>query len=570
MHLLTILKRDPDIFGKRLLALATISGIANAAILAVINTAIQKGGDDGIRASIDDGLQASIGADVSFRSVLLFCLAIAIYVVSQQRLMMEASRRIEGLLDRLRVRLINAARAAELIDIEKIGRTEIYAGLSREVQIISQCASMLTVAGQSAILVLFCMAYMAYLSTTAFILATVFTATGAVFHLTRSKEVNAQLHESALRENQMVSGFSDILEGFREIKLNKKKSDEISENVSQVSGLVSRLRIKTQALQAHDFVWSNVTFFVLTGLMAFAVPILTTVDSETVAMTTTATLFLIGPVVSIVGSLPNFAQANAAAQRILSLEERLSQLQPLPVAKEAANRFANFRSIRLDHLQFNHQAVGGDKGFEVGPITLDIERGSTVFITGGNGSGKTSLLYLLLSLYPAASGTVSVDGSIVTEASIQSYRNLFSTIFSDNHLFGELFGIESLDVDEVERLFAMLEMGHKIKLDGRRFNTLQLSSGQKKRVAMIAAILEKRPICVFDEWAADQDPSFREKFYRIILPYLKAAGITVIAITHDDKYFDGADVRLHMADGKLITVTPQSDGTLETNVLASE
>ena len=265
-------------------------------------------------------------------------------------------------------------------------------------------------------------------------------------------------------------------------------------------------------------------------------------------------LFLIGPVSNIVGSLPVFAQANAAAERILVLENSLQSLSPLSDDSSLDGRFSGFKAIQLNAIQFSHTSPGGEGGFEVGPISLDIDRGSTVFITGGNGSGKTSFLYLLLSLYPAAKGTISVDGTTIGTTNIHAYRNLFSTIFSDNHLFAELYGIENHNPDEAKQLFELLEMDHKVTLDGRRFSSLKLSSGQKKRVAMIATILEKRPICVFDEWAADQDPHFREKFYRVILPYLKAAGVTVIAITHDDKYFDAADVRLHMADGKLTFV----------------
>ena len=247
MHLFDILKRDSDIFGRQLLGLAAISGFASAAILAIINMAIQK--TDG------QGVQVTEGVDVSWRSVILFVLAIGLYIASQQRLMVDACQKVEVILDKLRKRLVEAARSAELLEIENIGRTSIYAALSREAQVISQSTPMLIIAVQSTILVICSMLYMAYLSTTAFVLATSFTVTAAIFHLSRSKEVAAQLHETAMRENQLISGFSDILEGFREIKLNTRKSNDISANVSRVSALVSALRVKTQSLQAHDFVW---------------------------------------------------------------------------------------------------------------------------------------------------------------------------------------------------------------------------------------------------------------------------------------------------------------------------
>ena len=175
MHLFNILKRDSDIFGRQLLGLAAISGIASAAILAIINMAVQK--TDG------QSIQATEGVDVSWRSVVLFALAIGIYIMSQQRLMEVACRKVEDILDKLRMRLVEAARSAELLEIEKIGRTSIYAALSREAQVISQSTPMLIIAIQSAILVICSMIYMAYLSTTAFVLATTFTVTAAIFHL---------------------------------------------------------------------------------------------------------------------------------------------------------------------------------------------------------------------------------------------------------------------------------------------------------------------------------------------------------------------------------------------------
>ena len=152
--------------------------------------------------------------------------------------------------------------------------------------------------------------------------------------------------------------------------------------------------------------------------MAFAVPMLSSVSLETVAMTTTATLFLIGPVSSIVGSLPVFAQANAAAERILALEESLQNLSSPSDKMLLEGRFSDFKAIQLNEVQFSHKSAGGEAGFEVGPISLNIERGSTVFITGGNGSGKTSFLYLLLSLYPTAHGTINVDGIPVCTTNI--------------------------------------------------------------------------------------------------------------------------------------------------------
>ncbi|MBP2227687.1 putative ATP-binding cassette transporter [Azospirillum agricola] len=539
MKLLALFRRDADVLRFRFLLLAAISGLANAAVLATINVAAQN----------------VSSKQSNLHNLLLFSLAIAIFVVTQKRLMVDVCNQVEHLIHRLRVRLLERARHAEFLEIEEIGRSEIYAGLSRETQVISQAAPNIIIAVQSAVLVLFTMLYMLTLSMAAFLLSAAFTTLGAAIHLARSGEVKAQLRQAFARENELVEGFTDMLDGFKEVKMSTTRSLEIAQRVAHVSSDVATLKIRTQTLYANDFVMSQVTFFLLTGLMVFVVPSLSQSHVESVVMTTTASLFMIGPVSTVVGALPIFSNANTAAESILELEERLSRID---VDRDGdprqADHFHGFRRIVLDGLTFRHHAPAGDSGFAVGPIDLTIERGTVVFITGGNGSGKTTFIRLLIGLYPAVDGALRVDEERIGPENLAAYRNMFSVIFSDNHLFTELYGVPDIDQSEADELFRLLEMSHKSSLRDRRFSTTRLSGGQRKRLALIVSLLEKRPICVFDEWAADQDPRFREKFYRVILPRLRQAGITVLAITHDDKYFDTADVHLHMEDGRLSPV----------------
>jgi putative ATP-binding cassette transporter len=84
------------------------------------------------------------------------------------------------------------------------------------------------------------------------------------------------------------------------------------------------------------------------------------------------------------------------------------------------------------------------------------------------------------------------------------------------------------------------------------FSTLALSQGQRKRLALLTAYLEDRPIYLFDEWAADQDPQFKEIFYHHLLPELRARNKTVLVITHDDRYYDVADRLIKLDYGKLV------------------
>jgi putative pyoverdin transport system ATP-binding/permease protein len=535
LKLIELLQREARIKPVPFFTLAALSGLSSAAVLAVINTAAAN-------VATRQG---------NLRFVLLFGLAIAIFAVSQRHLMIEICRKVEEAIHRMRVRLIERTRHAELIEIEQIGRSEIYACLSRETQTLAQAAPSLVIAAQSAVLVFCTMLYIATLSGLAFTLSVVFTALGAFIHRLRSTEVKRRLRSAYERENELLERLIDMLDGFKEVKMNTARAREVADRIEAISAEVAELKTRTQTLQANDFVISQVTFFLLTGMMVFVVPALSATYIDVVVKTTTATLFMIGPISNVVGSIPIFGNANAAAEAILALEERMARLERS--VRESPPPFLYFRQITAEGLEFSYPGQSSEPGFKVGPIDLTIRRGSTVFITGGNGSGKTTLMLMLLGLYPPQGGILQLDDEAIGPDNVNAYRNLFSVVFSDNHLFGELFGIETVDRALAAELFELLEMNRKTELDGRRFGTTQLSGGQRKRLALIAALLEKRPICFFDEWAADQDPHFREKFYRTVLPRLKAAGITIIAVTHDDKYFDAADVHLHMEEGKIAT-----------------
>jgi putative ATP-binding cassette transporter len=193
----------------------------------------------------------------------------------------------------------------------------------------------------------------------------------------------------------------------------------------------------------------------------------------------------------------------------------------------------------------------GEPSFSMGPVSLEITAGKIVFFTGGNGSGKTTLIKALVGLYEIQSGTIEYNGRLVTSDDLRSYRNQFAAIFSDYHLFRRFYGLGEVDPQEAQELIELFQLSDKTSVSDGEFLTQNLSTGQRKRLALIVAILEKRPIMILDEWAADQDPEYRKIFYQIILPRLRDEGRTILAITHDEQYFDLSDHRYHLIDGKL-------------------
>ena len=143
----------------------------------------------------------------------------------------------------------------------------------------------------------------------------------------------------------------------------------------------------------------------------------------------------------------------------------------------------------------------------MGPIDSTIRRGQIVFIIGGNGSGKTTLAKLISGLYLPESGQICLDGRPIDDANREAYRQLFSVVFDDAVIFESLWGLEAADLDErAQELLAAVELDHVVSVTNGVFSTTRLSRGQRKRLALVTAYLEDRPIYLFDEWAADQDP----------------------------------------------------------------
>ena len=244
--------------------------------------------------------------------------------------------------------------------------------------------------------------------------------------------------------------------------------------------------------------------------------------------------------------------SNAAVENIERLEETLDRsLSARAKQVTRVRTLQSFREISLEKVKFSYQDESGAT-FTVGPIDFTIVPGEVVFIAGGNGSGKSTFLKLFTGLYFPQEGSIRLDGALVNADSCDRYRSLFATVFTDFHLFDRLYGLYDLPDEEVERRLDLIEMRGKTGVVDSAFTTLELSGGQRKRLALMVSMLEDRPVYVFDEVAADQDPPFRRKFYKEILPLLQRSGKTVVVVTHDDRYFEEADRLLKMDEGKLV------------------
>jgi putative pyoverdin transport system ATP-binding/permease protein len=280
----------------------------------------------------------------------------------------------------------------------------------------------------------------------------------------------------------------------------------------------------------------------------------TTLGGASIAKTVTALVFVIGACFGLVQSIPLLATANAAADHVEQLEAKL-QATIAATQIGAPDAPIRFNRIEMRNVVFRYVEKSSEAVFQVGPVDFTLQSGELVFIAGGNGSGKSTFLRVLSSLYKPDAGEITFDGIRVNDDTREAYRQLITAVFVDYHLFQRLYGIPHSDPAEVERLLTLFRLQDKTRLKDREFDTLNLSTGQRKRLALIVSLLENRPILLLDEWAADQDPEFRRKFYFDLLPALNRAGKTVVVISHDDRYLEELDLparRLRMDEGRFV------------------
>ncbi|MEM7198653.1 MAG: cyclic peptide export ABC transporter [Planctomycetota bacterium] len=532
-----------DVASAGILGLA--AGLGTAAMLALANSAIS------------DPAQRTAAGGLQFLAV------VTVVLIATAGSQIVLVRLAQGIVLDLQHRLLRAILAAPLPALERIGNPRLLAALTADVNAVSRAAPWIAGLWVNAVGLLGCLAYLAWLSPSLLaVLFGVLVAGGFVYRVLMMRGFS-WIRAAHRARDDLYRHFRSVTEGLKELKIHQHWRERFAGHVFRTDAQRFRdARVRGTSIFALTGAWGVTLFFLAIGALVYVAPGVTAVDDAILMKYAVTILFMITPLRGLLNSVPEVGQANVALDRIEALDLDLDAA-PSTTQSVAAHAAPTFHTITLEGVRFRFpQGDGEDTPFELGPIDFTLRAGERVFLVGGNGSGKSTLAKVLTGLYPIAGGRILVDGQPVDAADgpndggrMDDYRAHFSGVFAEGFVFDELLGPSPEEPSangEVQRLLERLELTRRVRVEGRRFSTTALSTGQRKRLGLLATCLEPRPVYVFDEWAAEQDPRFKEVFYRELLPELARQGKTVVAITHDDRYFDGADRVVRLDEGKIV------------------
>jgi len=530
-----LLKASPLMVG--LIALAGIfNGLCSVGVLAIINSRLHHTG--------------AFPAVLALGFVGLMAGRLASSAVSQILLVRFAQNTILALTDRL----CRSVVSTPFRYLERIGISRILTVLTDDVATLSLTVQTLPSLVMHTATLVGGGIYLAWLSWSTFlgIVALIVACTLTYrFFWTR-----AQLDIRRVRDGRdaLFRHFRALTEGIKELKLHRGRREWFFSR--EIAATVNQLRRDNVAATKWYILaesCSSASFYIIIGLLLFALPKVGGLPLETITAYVFTSLYLMGPMWTILNALPVLSRGQVALQKIEECELSIGtkgQAHNLEIGHEVSPRWS---CLELKGVVFAYEQEGSNGDFVLGPLDFTLHPKEVTFLVGGNGSGKSTFVKLLTGLYVPRTGEIRLDDQQVSDENREWYRQHFSVVFSDFYLFDELLGLDDVDLDaRAAAYLARLQLDRKVQITNGRFSTTALSQGQRKRLALLTAYLEDRPIYVFDEWAADQDPAYKDIFYWQLLPELRSRGKAVVVITHDDRYFHLGDRVIKLDYGKVV------------------
>lgn len=512
-----------------------ISGVASTMLIALIHVVLNGGG---------------VASRTLIYAFVGFCVLLPVSRIISQLLLVKLAQK--AIFD-LRMTLSRQILSTPLRFLEELGPHRLMAALTDDVQVISAGLISIPIIILQVAVLSGCLVYMGWLSSVLLLAVIIFIFLGMTSVQLGLRKATRFLSLARKEQDALFMHLRALTEGAKELKLHDRRREAfITQELQKTAAAYQHHNLYGTGILTAVISWSHLLFFILMGILLFVLPGVVGMSGEMLNGYTLALLYLLVPLDVIGSMLPNLGRAKIALRNVESLGLSLqanstedgSAVPPVPPAAQVF--------LEMSGVTHTYHRERESSNFIIGPVDLTVQSGELVFIVGGNGSGKTTLVKLLTGLYIPQDGEIRLNGQVIDDSNREYYRRHFSVVFSDFYLFESLLGLDAHGLDAQARTYlSQLQLDHKVQVKDGVLSTTQLSQGQRKRLALLTAYLEDRPVYIFDEWAADQDPLFKEVFYFHLLDELKARGKTVIVITHDDKYYHLADRIIKLDYGKI-------------------
>ncbi|KAF7783832.1 hypothetical protein PRUB_a5145 [Pseudoalteromonas rubra] len=489
----------------------------------------------------------------NYKLAALFFLACTFILIMRSLSEILLQRVATDVARKLRVSFYDKISRTPLYAIEKMGSSKLVASVNLDVPRIVNGARALPLLLINLVTLVGMLGFLVYLNDEVFKMVMIAIAFGILAYQVPMYFGNKLLTRSREYRDAIQEGVNGLLSGAKELKLDAQKRAYFHQDalLSNEKNILKNEKAAQSVLISTINFGDLICFFVIGALCFIFVNYHSISNSELVAVIM-ALLYVTGPIAVLLNALPQMMMATISYKKFNTLLNELPEEQ----IDYQISDVPSWQTLRFDNVEFAYPSDQDEAGFAVGPIDLTLKRGEIVFIVGSNGSGKSTLSKLLTLHYQAVEGHIYFDDTALNNANIESYRQGISAIYSNYYLFAKILkDLDDATMELIQHYLKLLHLDHKVTIEDGYFSTVSLSDGQRKRLALLVAFLEDKQVYLFDEWAADQDPIFKEVFYKRILPSLKAKQKLVIAITHDDKYFDLADRVIVMEGGKVVEQT---------------
>ncbi|KPA90314.1 cyclic peptide transporter [Pseudomonas asplenii] len=531
------------------LILGSLAGICYAFLIPIVLSTL-GGQDDGL-SPVSEERYTFLSIEIANHKMAAVFLALCVIIVLARTASRTILMRISAELTlNLRIKLYQKISGADLRNLEGVGHSRIITAMTEDVRRVVLGGQLLPDLLMSSVTLLGMLTFLALLNTAVFVFVVQAICVGVLMHQLPVFFGNRSFSRSRAILGKLQSAMTGLVYGAKELKLNSEGLKYYMENVvlAHERDLLKADRTTYTFLVAANSYGDLLSFFVI-GVVSFIFVNYHAISSTELVGVVMALLYVAGPVAMIIDVTFPIIMGKNALRQLEQLFGELSEDRSL----EGVEPAGPWQCMELSNIVFQHESQVHGEIYKVGPVSLSVRRGNLTFIVGGNGSGKTTLCKMISLHYSPLSGSISFDGRAVDDSSREGFRQEISAIYSDYHLFEQLLAPMTEHIHERARGYlSMLGLENKVTINDGVFSTLALSDGQRKRLALLVALLQDRSLYIFDEWAADQDPGFKEVFYRRVLPLLRAEGKAVVVISHDDRYFDVADQIVVMEDGSLV------------------